>query len=282
MLRIGKTALIIVIAGLCLAAGFFKKLSAFDAIPPQIGQILTCEAPLSTNKDFLNIYLTENAVAESLRDNLCSNPVVGRQFGTIRLVVGHNDYDTFRYINHGVADLALVKSNVIEAFGANLIYDYEVIAAHEDYSAYFIALREKPELSKEYLIGKRIGILDYPSSRSGYIVPKTTLQSLGLNDENVSLHQYSSHSALRSALLAGEVDVISSYWSEDDDRSLSKNYATPLEDNVSGMRWYLKMQTRNTDLRCALQRAISKTAAGSAKSYYQNIDIVKGCQREKT
>ncbi|WP_018983806.1 PhnD/SsuA/transferrin family substrate-binding protein [Salinimonas chungwhensis] len=280
MFKVRKSALIAVVAGLCLVAGFFSRIVAISPVTPQIGQFLTCSDELSTNKDFLTVYLTENAVANSLRNSLCSNPVVARQFGTVRLIVGHNDYDTFRYINHGVADLALVKSNVIEAFRANLIYDYEVIAAHDNYSAYFIALREKPQLTKEYLIGKRIGILDYPSSRSGYIIPKTTLQSLGLNDENVSLSHYSSHGELRKALLSGEVDLIGSYWAEEDEQSLSRSYITALDKDVSGMRWYLKMQTRNTDLRCALQSAITDTAKASSNSYYQNIDLIDRCPNE--
>lgn len=280
MFRFSKFLLIGMIAAACFGVGFFQKFYELLVIPPQIGHFSTCPAPLSGNREVLNVYLTETAFAQSMQEQLCNNPVVKRQFGNVHLVVGQNDYDTFRYINHGVSDLALVKSNVVEAFSANQIYDYHEIAAHASYSAYFISLREKPVLSKEYLLGKKIGLLDYPSSRSGNIVPKTVLQSLGLNDTNVNIQYYSSHQELRRALLDGEVDIISSYWAVDDNTRLSRNYITALEDNVSGMRWYLKMQKRNTDLRCALQNVIENATRTVDKRYYQQVEIIDRCSHE--
>lgn len=138
-------------------------------------------------------------------------------------------------------------------------------------------MRERPALSKEYLLGKRIGLLDYPSSRSGHIVPKTVMQELGLSDNNVDIVYFSSHQELRRALLAGDVDIISSYWAEDDNERFSKNYATPLLESVSGMQWFLKMQTQNTDLFCAMQSVIHDIAMSHPRPYYKTITLEKGC-----
>ena len=280
MYKYGKALIVLSAAMICFTLGYYQKQTSFSQVPPQVGQFIYCEKSLSSNKDVLNVYLTESSMAEPLLERLCSNPIVRRQFGNVQLTVGQNDYDTFRYINHGVSDLALVKSSVVEAFGANGIYGYETLAMHNNYSAYFIALREKPELTREYLIGKRLGILDYPSSRSGHTAPKTVMQSLGLSENNVTLLYYSSHEELRRALSAGEVDVIASYWSKADEEQLSKNYITALVNNVSGMRWYLRMQTRNTDLRCALQQIIESATAQSDKTYYQRIQILDRCNEE--
>lgn len=276
-LRQFRTTLVILIAIICLCAGFFQKYEKLPQIAPQTGQLMHCDERFSINEDDFDVYLTEQTFSESILAALCSDPVIKRQFGDVKITVGQNDYDTFRYINHGVSDLALVKNNVVNAFGASEIYGYQEIASHQNYTAYFIALREKPELTKEYLLGKRIGILDYPSSRSGHIVPKTVLKSLDLNDNNVELHYYSSHQELRRGLLAGEVDIISSYWDKNDGESLSKSYITPLEDSVSGMRWYLKMQTRNTDLKCAVQDIIREVSASQTKKYYQQVEIKEPC-----
>lgn len=252
----------------------------FDAVPPilpQTGLTLHCEENISTNRETFDVYVTDASIGSMAIDRLCKNAVVKRQFGNVSIVVGQNDYDTFRYINHGVVDLALVKSNVVEAFGADDIYGFQNIASHPDYSAYFIALREKPRLTKEYLLGKRIGILDYPSSRSGHIVPKTVLKSLGLTENNVELHFFNSHKELRRALLAGDVDIISTYWGSNDNQILSKNYTTALIDNVSGMQWFLKMQTRNTDLLCATQKIIQAISDAHPRSYYQEVDMIVEC-----
>ncbi|GGW92184.1 hypothetical protein [Alteromonas halophila] len=270
--------LLLVAAIACGVISYWQNAVTVPAIKPQTGLRLQCPTTISTNSESYDVYVTDASIAEMAIEKFCNNPVVKRQFGNVNVVVGQNDYDTFRYINHGVVDLALVKSNVVEAFGADDIYGFKNIASHPDYSAYFIALREKPELTKEFLLGKRIGILDYPSSRSGHIVPKTVLKSLGLTENNVELNYYNSHQELRSALLAGDVDIISSYWGSNDDAILSRNYATALIDNVSGMQWFLKLQTRNTDLLCATQQVIQSISDMHPRSYYQNVTMMVECE----
>ncbi|MBT79945.1 MAG: hypothetical protein CL587_06075 [Alteromonadaceae bacterium] len=272
-----RVIIVVLIAACCLATGFFQKFGNLPLVGPQTGQVLNCADRFSSNADDFDIYLTEQTFSESALKAFCQNPVIKRQFGNVRITVGQNDYDTYRYINHGVSDLALVKNNVVSAFGASEIYGYEEVASHQDYAAYFIALKEKPVLSKEYLLGKRIGILDYPSSRSGHIVPKKILKTLDLNPNNVELHYYSSHKEMRRALLSGEVDIISSYWDKNDGEILSRTYITPLENSVKGMRWYLKMQTRNTDLKCAVQNVIQAISAAQNKKYYQQVELKEPC-----
>lgn len=262
--------------------GYVQNSQPVGEIAPQTTSQISCNAPLSQNRKVFNVYLTEQSIAEEALPRLCDNNVIKRQFGNVKVIIGRNDFDTFRFVNHGVPELTLVKSNVVDAFGADRIYHYDSIAAHPDYSAYFIALREKPELSKEYLLGKRIGILDYPSSRSGHIVPKTVLQRLGLNDSNIKLHYYNSHQELRRALMAGEVDIISSYWGKADEQSLSRNYITSLESSVPGMRWYLKMQDNNTDLRCAVQQVIQQISENHPRKYYRDVVLINECKSNES
>jgi len=268
-----------VVALLCSVANYFENSIFYDDILPQTGQILTCETGLSGNEDIFSAYITDGRIAEMVNERLCSDSTIKRQYSGIKVVVGQSDHDTFRYINHGVVDLALVKSNIVDAFGADKIYGLTKLAAHPDYPAFFIALREKPTLSKEYLLGKRIGLLDYPSSRSGHIVPKTVLHHLGLNSSNIDIIYYSSHKELRRALLAGEVDIISTYWAEEDGETFSKNYISPLLESVSGMQWYLKMQTQNTDLFCAVQSVVYEIATTHPRPYYKNITLEEGCNK---
>ena len=262
---------------LCGSINYFQNSVSYSDIAPQTGQYLTCKTELVGNIDVFSVYVTDGRIAEMARQRLCNDETIKRQYGEVKVTIGQSDYDTFRYINHGVVDLALVKSNVVNAFGADQIYGLTKIASHPDYSAFFIALRERPQLSKEYLLGKRIGLLDYPSSRSGHIVPKTVLQNLGLGDNNVNIVYYSSHQELRRALLAGEIDIISSYWAQEDKDSFSRNYATPLQESVSGMQWFLKMQTQNTDLFCAMQSVVHEIAMTHPRPYYKTITLEEGC-----
>ncbi|GFD69873.1 hypothetical protein KUL106_31360 [Alteromonas sp. KUL106] len=273
----GRWIIFIIAATICGAVTYFQNLVSYNYIAPQTGQHLTCTTDLVGNPDIFSVYVTDGRIAEMAREKLCSDQIIKRQYSEVKITIGQSDYDTFRYINHGVVDLALVKSNVVDAFGADQIYGLTEIASHPDYSAFFIALRERPELNKEYLLGKRIGLLDYPSSRSGHIVPKTIMQNLGLSDSNVDIIYYSSHQELRRALLAGDIDIISSYWAEDDNKKFSRNYATPLQESVSGMKWYLKMQTQNTDLFCAMQSVVHDIAMSHPRPYYKTITLEEGC-----
>ena len=274
-----KWIVLAMVALLCSLASYYKNSTFYDDILPQTGQTLTCNTGLSGNKDVFSAYITDGRIAAMVSERLCSDSTIKRQYSGIKVVVGQSDYDTFRYINHGVVDLALVKSNIVDAFGADKIYGLTKLAAHPDYPAFFIALREKPLLSKEYLLGKRIGLLDYPSSRSGHIVPKTVLHHMGLTDSNVDIIYYSSHKELRRALLAGEVDIISTYWAEEDAETFSENYTSPLLESVSGMQWYLKMQTQNTDLFCAVQSVVHEIATTHPRPYYKNITLEEGCNK---
>ena len=274
-----KWYILAVAALICSVVGYVKNSSAYHDIPPQTGQLLTCKTGLDENNDVFLAYITDVRIAYMVNERLCSDATIKRQYNAINVIIGQSDYDTFRYINHGVADLALVKKNIVDAFGADQIYGLTKVAAHPDYSAFFISLREKPQLTKEYILGKRIGLLDYPSSRSGHIVPKTVLHELGLTDNNVDIVYYSSHKELRRALLAGEIDIISTYWAQEDSEKFSKNYAAPLLESVSGMQWYLKMQTKNTDLFCAVQSVINDIATTHPRPYYRNISLVEGCKK---
>ena len=274
-----KWYILAVAALICSVVGYVKNSSVYHDIPPQTGQLLTCKTGLDENNDVFLAYITDVRIAYMVNERLCSDATIKRQYNAINVIIGQSDYDTFRYINHGVADLALVKKNIVDAFGADQIYGLTKVAAHPDYSAFFISLREKPQLTKEYILGKRIGLLDYPSSRSGHIVPKTVLHELGLTDSNVDIVYYSSHKELRRALLAGEIDIISTYWAQEDSEKFSKNYAAPLLESVSGMQWYLKMQTKNTDLFCAVQSVINDIATTHPRPYYRNISRVEGCKK---
>ena len=273
----GKWIIFILAALVCGSINYFQNSDEYSDIAPQTGQYLTCKTDLQGNSDVFSVYFTDGRIAEMASERLCNDKTIKRQYGEVKVTIGQSDYDTFRYINHGVVDLALVKSNVVDAFGADQIYGLTKVASHPDYSAFFIALRERPLLSKEYLLGKKIGLLDYPSSRSGHIVPKTVLQNLVHSDSNLDIVYFSSHQELRRALLAGDIDIISSYWAEEDKDNFSRNYATPLQESVSGMQWYLKMQTQNTDLFCAIQSVIHEVAMSHPRPYYKTITLEEGC-----
>lgn len=244
-----------------------------------IGEKTTyCEASFSQNPRNLTVYVTDLWLSKTALERLCQDPVVRRQFGNVTMILGSNDFDTYRYISYGIADLALIKDNLVSAFGSDQAYGYRAVAQYPDYQAFFIGKTEKPIITKEYFLGKRIGLLDYPSSRSGHVVPKSQLQKIGINESNSIILYYNSHQELRDKLLVGEVDIIASYWDDNDDQSLSLSYRTEINSDITGSKWYIRGQQRNTDLVCALQNTVTDMSNGHPSSYYHDVQpLLEGC-----
>ena len=239
-----------------------------------------CDKKLSENENILHVYLPMAKLAENLRPYFCNNQVVAKQFGQVNLHWGHNMTDALEFIGRGNADLMMTKENIMKAFEGELTFNYKTIMSYPDYTAFFISLNEKPKLTKEYFIDKRIGLLDYPSSRSGYILPRTLFKSLNLNVENLDIVQANSHSALRDLLAEGKVELIASYWKEDDMNRFLENYITPIRDNVSGSRWYFKMDKENTELMCAVEEIINNHARAQNSPYYKDVESHVKCEKE--
>ncbi len=238
----------------------------------------TCPTNNYSNPHSLVLFAPNSYMAKQILKELCENTLVSKQFGKVVAYWQTEEKDVLQLIGKGVVDLLLIKENYIQAFGSDTTYGYEMIASYADYEAYLMSSREQPLLNKEYLLGKRIGILDYPTSRSGYIAPMRLLKRLELSAQQVDLIYAKSHLELRNLLKSGQVDLISSYWQQEDEQNFSQNYITSLNAKISGSKWYLKMLERNTDLRCEVQKILLAQAAKTKHpKYYNEISIIKPC-----
>lgn len=255
-------------------AGVLSSVIKSENLSNLISQSLTCQTQSVNNSDEFVVFITDQGMASKLLSSLCSNQTINRQYGIVTVQWSHNEQEIIQYVGKGIADLALVKENVMLAFAAETTYRYQTVAQYKDYSTYLISLKEKPELTKQYLWGKRLGLLDYPSSRSGHIVPKGLLNELGISEANMDIVYVNSHEALRDLLATGSVDIISSFWKEEDAERFSANYITPINTKVSGSKWYLKMETQNTDLICEIQNTLSTLSTNTQSDYYRQLELV--------
>ena len=249
----------------------------FD-IPNLIVNQINCDTNATRNQDTFVAFVTDKGMSDQLLESLCSNAVINRQFGRVSVQWSHNEQEIIQYVGKGIADLALVKENVMEAFATPSTHGYKIAAYYKNYTTYLISLKEKPKIDRQYLWGKRLGLLDYPSSRSGHIVPKRLLTEMALNDNDLQIIYANSHQALRNLLESGEVDLISSYWKQEDAERFSINYITPIESDVSGSKWYLKLETENTDLLCGVQRSLKTLASETTSLYYSQLIIEPHCE----
>ena len=238
----------------------------------------SCSTNSINNDDMFIAFVIEQDLADLLLEMLCDSEVINRQFGNVEIRWSHTEQDIIQHVGKGIANLALVKENLMTAFATERTHGYEVVGYYQDYSAFLISLTEKPQLSKQYMWGKKLGLLDYPSSRSGHIIPKRMLKDLGLSDQNLQITYANSHTELRDLLASGKVDLISTFWQEEDKISFSENYITPIENNVSGSKWYLKMNTPNTDLACSIQNTLLSLSTKMESEYFTRLIVEDRCK----
>ncbi len=276
------TQLLLVFIGCVLLTFIFTRLS-FSGNLITVPQILqfddSCQTETGRHADELTIVAYSEGMARNVMNQLCTNDAVNKQFGKVNAFWQPDEREMFEFVGQGSADLILIKDNFIRAFDSDITYGYREIAAYGDYNAYLIGGKEKPRLEKEYLLGKRIGILDYPSSRSGHIAPMRLFKQLGLTKNQVELNYAKSHTQLRTLLATGQVDMISSFWAETDNEMFSPSYRTPLQDQISGSKWYLKAADKNPELKCSIQ-ALLVAMKQDYEGYYSDISLISPCENQ--
>ncbi|SFC00008.1 hypothetical protein [Pseudoalteromonas denitrificans] len=236
-----------------------------------------CQTKSTTNENNLVIYVPSEVVAKQVSLKLCKDDVVAKQYGQVMVHWGYKLGDSVEFLGKGIADLILAKENIMQAFMAESTYNYQAVLGYSSYTAFFISLKEKPKLNKLYFLDKKIGLLDYPTSRSGHILPKALFKNLAINIAHLDVTYASSHEGLRALLSSGKVDLIASYWKADDEKNFSLNYITPMSDQISGSKWYLKMDLENTDLLCAVQKNLLELAQEQSASYFNQVKLYKSC-----
>lgn len=241
---------------------------------------IECQTSAIKNENQLIIFAPSKKIAGTLAHSLCTDDVVAKQYGAVVSYWRYNTTESFEFVGKGIADLILTKNNIMEAFKAETTYNYQPVVGFSDYTAFFISAKEKPKITKEYFLGKRIGLLDYPTSRSGHILPKQVFKELDINLENLNIIYASSHDALRDLLANGKVDIIASFWQESDAKRFSKNYITPLKNNIAGTRWYLKMPHNNTDLLCSVQVHLLAMSQEQSLHYYKGAQSFWQCDND--
>jgi phosphonate transport system substrate-binding protein len=266
--------LLIMLAWVC---GQLSVDSAQLNFPNLIQTSTQCKTSAIDNESQLIIFAPSQKIANTLTQSLCKDDVVTKQYGEVVAFWRYNTLESFEFVGKGIADLILTKNNIMEAFKAKAIYNYQPVVGFHDYTAFFISAKEKPKITKQYFLDKRIGLLDYPTSRSGHILPKQAFKELDINFENLHVTYASSHEELRELLANGKVDLISSFWQQSDAQRFSKNYITPLKNNIAGTRWYLKMQLNNTDLLCAVQAHLLAMSKQQTLHYYKDAESFWQC-----
>jgi hypothetical protein len=262
---------------ICWLLGSALSQSRIKDVERILAHSYKCQTSSLANKSVLIVHVPEESLAVSLKTQLCANKVVAKQYGYVELYWGGSLAEQIEFLAKGVADIVLSKQNVMRALMADSTHNYRPIIGYQNYTAFFISNKEKPQLNKAYFLDKKIGLLDYPISRSGHILPKKAFKNLDIDLDALDIVYASSHSELRDMLASGDIDLISSYWRKDDQKRFSNNYTTPISGEIIGSRWFLKMNDENTDLACELQSVISQIVRLENSSYFDQLENYWQC-----
>jgi hypothetical protein len=214
---------------------------------------------------------------KQLVDSLCDDARVSKRVDSIRGQWQHENITSLKLLQTRAFDLLAGKSSNIERSEVQGIAGYEAIAKYRTYPSYLInGTSSPPALTTQYLAGKRIGLREYAGSRSGRIVPLQALIKSGINFDLIEIKYYQSHGALRDALSSGEVDLIGTYWDDEDSKKFNPLGRLLLEEDTSPTTWYLVPS--DTDTMCAVVDALKRLAKSSKPDYFRDIDFLVDCK----
>lgn len=278
MQKFSPTALVLLFCTTTLLLTHWLLGKQLHEIPPleltaKFKQSKSCDLTNNSLDEF-KIFLHDTPTVDKVLSVFCNDEILAKQYSKISVFWGGGDSSIIQMVGTGNVNLILTKPSIVQALSANRTHGYQAIAGYQDYKAYLIGFKEQPELTKQYLWDKSIALVNYPTSRSGHILPKQLFASLGLSLDRMNIVYTNSHEQSRALLISGEVDLISSYWSQEDNVNLSVNYKTSLRDEVDATQWFLKLDKNNTVLKCQTQHLLTKLSATLSSSYYNDIKIL--------
>ena len=231
---------------------------------------LTCPAKAEAGEHFM-ILVSGHDQAEYLLAGLC--PALTPLEINPEIYWGLNDDDRRTLLKAGEPAIAFDRAHLVENPTISSLQAYKTLATYPSYTSNLIAV-DNIELSRRGLAGKRIGLLEDQSSRSGHLVPISVFRSLGLAPADYMAVLANNHQELRTLLAAGEVDVIASYWGEKDKRNYVDWLSVEIGANITGAAWYLKPDLYGSPFSCIFQRILIASAEKTANNYFQQVEIV--------
>ncbi len=175
-------------------------------------------------------------------------------------------------VKQGQFDLVMGRVHLLESFSTSHLQDYIPIAKYPGYTASLITLGAlAPQLNLEYLVEKRIGILKSDKSLSGRNIPIKAIRQAGIDMKELQITEVSSHSELRSKLFNNELDVIASYWDDNDLVKHPKMQHLKLREHTEGSKWYLLSGWNKETYRCDIENALIQSGTESDNPFLRLV-----------
>ncbi len=208
----------------------------------------------------------------------CESPAFAAHFGALESRSVHRDYFNLRELHESRYDLVLAKPELIEgAVVAGAGVPYRMIAQYRAYGSQLVALSGKPELTREWLVGRTIGLLDDPNSVSAYQVPISALRERGLMDV-ADITYFRSYREMYRALFAHRVDAIASIVSDEGPQSeLQVPDGLVLAENLPGPAWFASRELIDSAAYCTVIEGIARFGEETRVDFFRDIRVEVPC-----
>ena len=219
--------------------------------------------------------------SDDLADLVCDNTEAGRYFNQVSIFWQHRDSVDLRSLLDLEYSLFLAKPELLQRIELVDASGYVAVASHPSYTSGLLSLGKQPELTNDYFRGKVMGLIDDPSSLSGYQIPKAAFHKNMIDESLFKVRPFKSHNLLYEALLTGEVDLIASYLPGENDPLYERLHVLSLMERLVGPRWYLHPDLIDSAEHCILVDALKQFSKGHINPYIEKLTIIRECAYEE-
>ncbi|NND67306.1 MAG: hypothetical protein HKN19_06955 [Halioglobus sp.] len=248
-------------------------------LPLQDYSVRRCDMAESRSGKVLRLLDVVYLEGSVLSHAWCESAGFAAHFGALEWRSVHRDHFNLRDLHESRYDLVLAKPELMEGGGvvAGAGVPYRMIAQYQAYGSQLVALSGKPELTREWLAGRRLGLLDDPNSVSAYQVPVSALRERGLMDA-ADIVYFRSYREMYRALFAGRVDAIASILSDEGPESeLQLPDGLVLAQNLPGPAWFAPDSLIEGAAYCTVLEGILRFGEQTAVNFFRNIQVKEPC-----
>ena len=227
--------------------------------------------------EIFRLHALDGKSGRELSDLLCNNSQIRQRFGSVVVQWKHKNIEDEFLLHNRFYDLLVSPPSEIEQTPVGRLAGYEKIASYTSYDGYFVARKglPKPVLDVNYWNKKKVGLIRDPGSRSGHITPLGMLRKSGIGDEVYKVTWFESHFDLRMALKDGDVDLIGSYWGEDDIEDYGDLPRMQISKQTPSS-WYLLENEKI--VKCAVWHSLKEVASNSSIKYFSDLKPEVECE----
>jgi hypothetical protein len=259
-----------------LVIGLLSETSVVEGSSSGVGyNMRTCEMEGSQARSPLRVYVLNHVDAGGFLERLCGHPEIKRRYDGVEVVWQHELAERYLALQGQFQILAAPPAVISSSpVGAAAL---EPIAAYADYEVIWLGRFPDQGLGRDALGTMRIGLRASPLSVSGRLVPEAHIRSLGADPRSLDIRLYRRHSELRDALLAGDVDLIATFWDESSEDSELSRFDRQFLDWTQGVHWYVDRSLVDTPIHCLAEEIIRDRAEGQDSPYFARLELIRPC-----